>query len=156
MSIGEELDFIREQLTIQQFRYGDKLRYTLDVPEALHSLQIPKMLLQPLVENAANHGVAMKRGSGLIEVSVRLDSGRLYLSVRDDGIGMDELTLLELHEVLSKPPGTATQYVGLKNVYDRLRLSYGDEGVFALESTAGLGTQIAISLPIPDVPIGGA
>ncbi|MCE5342150.1 MAG: histidine kinase [Eubacteriales bacterium] len=142
----DELVNIDEHLKIQQFRYGDKLRYRIDVAPDVMNIVMPKLLLQPLVENAVTHGVAMKLGGGTVTVSGRREKDTVILSVEDDGVGMDELTREELRQTLHLGTRANLHGIGLKNVYDRLMLYYGDKARFDLISAENEGTRVTLTL----------
>lgn len=88
IALDDELGFLKRYLAIQQIRFGDKLRVTLDVAPGLHNAAVPSMLLQPLVENAIRHGISRRASGGNIVVTVRLQSPLLVITVRDDGVGL--------------------------------------------------------------------
>ncbi|MEG2623165.1 MAG: ATP-binding protein, partial [Clostridia bacterium] len=108
-------------------------------------VQVPKLLLQPLVENALFHGIAPV-GQGMIKVLARLAEGRLWLSVSDDGAGIPPEVLRQL---LAGQLHSARGYnqIGLSNVNDRLTLFYGEASRLVIESIAGKGTTIGFSIP---------
>jgi len=89
VELGSEIRHVRSYLEIQQVRYRDILEYEIDIPEELSRCRIPKITLQPLVENALYHGIKNKRGGGRIKVTGRLEADGVYIDVTDDGIGMD-------------------------------------------------------------------
>ncbi|MEA5015389.1 MAG: histidine kinase [Candidatus Limiplasma sp.] len=147
--LAEELAFVQEHLEIQKFRYGEKLAYRMDVPEELLNTPIPTMLLQPLVENAANHGVAMKHGKGSIGISACIQGERLCIRVADDGVGMDEIQLEELRASLANRACPEDgKYIGLKNVHDRIKLTYGEGAAFLFDSKKGVGTEVTLLIPL--------
>ncbi len=144
--LREELENIEEHLQIQQFRYGDKLRHVIQVEEELLTMEVPKIILQPLVENAVTHGVAMKSTGGTIWVRGYRKDGATLLEVEDDGAGMDEVTKEELWQTLHSPLYSGTRCIGLKNTYNRLLLFYGDAAEFTFDSNENQGTRIRITL----------
>lgn len=145
ITIREEESHIRSYLQIQQFRYQDIMDYEIDIDEEIYPYSIPKLTLQPLVENALYHGVKNKRGKGLIKITGKKVKNRIYLTVEDDGIGMTEKELDKLRRGVYRiqneedPSG-----FGLANVNQRLQYYYGEEyGVF-FESEEGKGTQATV------------
>lgn len=144
--LQDELLYIDEYLQIQKFRYGDLLRYVVNVEPELMNLHIPNLLLQPLVENAVTHGIAMKSGGGTVTICGRRDMGKIILSVEDDGAGMNEVSQEELRQSLSRPVGQAGPCIGLKNVYDRIRLYYAEKARFIWESKEGEYTRMTLIL----------
>jgi two-component system sensor histidine kinase YesM len=160
ISVGEEVEHVRNYLVIQQMRYSDILEYDIDVPTELRSIPILKMTLQPIVENALYHGIKNKRGKGRIRIAGTAHrDGTLRLSVTDNGIGMGEEKLGELRRLLDDPPfpggeGEPDGGYGLLNVQRRLRLYYGSRFGVTIDSREGLGTQVEVAIPIP-IPIQG-
>ena len=150
ITLEEELRFVEEYLQIQRFRYGERLHYTIEVDDSLWQLEIPNLLLQPLVENAVIHGVAMKAGGGTVSVSARDEGRMIVFTVHDDGAGMSELEQEELRQSLSRPTGAPGPCIGLKNVYDRLTLCYGGHARFAWESHENEFTTMRILLEKED------
>lgn len=143
-TLQEELRFIDEYLQIQRFRYGERLHYHMDVDDALLQLEIPSLLLQPLVENAVVHGIAMKSCGGTVSISAKKQVGQLVFTVHDDGVGMNELEQEELRQRLSHPAETYGPCIGLKNVYERLRLYYNGTATFEWDSQENEHTTIRI------------
>ncbi len=133
--LGEELEFIRRYLEIQQLRFGDRLASELAVEPTALAVRVPNLVLQPLVENALEHGVA-GRGRGRIRLTGELRGGRLLLAVEDDGAGLDA--------------GGASFGVGLENTRARLEQQYG--GDFGLELALGDGGGVVARLDLPAAP----
>lgn len=144
VTVSEEINHIRSYLEIQQVRYRDIMEYEIDVDPSVEKYKLPKLTLQPLVENAIYHGLKPKRGKGLISVRGSADDGRVFLEVKDTGAGMDEEHLQMLRTKIMNEDTTS---FGLVAAYKRLRLLYGDEFDFDIVSEAGEGTTIVISFP---------
>ena len=152
ITVGQEVEHVREYLVIQEIRYGDILRYTIDVDEAMHQRRMLKLLLQPLVENALYHGIKSRRQGGEITVKGRLlPGGGLRFEVRDNGMGMTAETLEQLRAGLSarKPPETSGY--GLYNVSRRLQLFYSNTRL-EISSRYDGGTVVAFTLPPKEEP----
>lgn len=147
IALRDELRFVEEYLQIQKFRYGDRLHYRLDVEQQLLQTEIPNLLLQPLVENAVIHGIAMKSCGGTVSIAVQTANEQISLTVHDDGAGMNELEQEELRQSLSRPVGISGSCIGLKNVYDRLQLYYNGKAAFLWESRENEFTTMKILLP---------
>ena len=147
ISIREELAHVRSYLEIQQVRYQDILRYEITVPEDLYEYKIPKITIQPLVENALYHGIKNKRGQGTITVSGKRNENGFVLYVRDNGIGMTQERLKEVRAGIQKLSYTGKEIYGLYNVNERIRLNFGETYGISIESTYGEGTCVSISLP---------
>ena len=147
ISIREELAHVRSYLEIQQVRYQDILRYEITVPEDLYEYKIPKITIQPLVENALYHGIKNKRGQGMITITGKSKENGFVLYVRDNGIGMTQERLKEVRAGIQKLSYTGKEIYGLYNVNERIRLNFGETYGISIESTYGEGTCVSISLP---------
>lgn len=146
-TVRAELEGVRDYAAIQQYRYPDRFELCMDVDEAALDVGVPRMLLQPLVENALFHGVLPNVRFGSISVIVRMDHASLYLEVRDDGIGMDEPTLKRYCSQGART-GTAHMYsIGLYNIRERLILLYGNAYALEVSSRPGAGTSVHITIP---------
>jgi two-component system sensor histidine kinase YesM len=147
VTVREELQHVRSYLEIQQIRYQDILKYEIDVPESLYGYEIPKITVQPVVENALYHGIKEKRGGGTIRVEGSEDENDLFIRVIDNGMGMDEERMAEVIRGLSDKNPEAKKIYGLYNVNERIRLGYGEEYGISMESAYGEGTTVTIHLP---------
>jgi two-component system sensor histidine kinase YesM len=149
ITVNEEIKFIEEYLSIQKFRMQDKLEWCLEIsPEAL-SYKMPKMLIQPLVENAIYHGISMKKEKGKLCLSVYIDQEFLVVVVDDNGVGMKAPVLNEIRQMLgSNDINARDSHIGIKNVFDRIQLYYGNKGSFEIKSEYLAGTRIELKLPL--------
>ena len=138
---------VRSYLEIQQIRYQDILNYEIAVPEELFDYQIPKITIQPIVENALYHGIKNKRGGGTIVVSGKDEGETMLIQVKDDGKGMKPERLKEINKDLTGAKLENTAIYGLYNVNERIRLSFGEEYGITVESTYEVGSCISIRLP---------
>ena len=147
--VGEEFDFLRTYLEIEQARFGERLRVDLEVDPAVANSVIPSLILQPLVENAIKHGLAPKPGGGMIRVRATSGEGFLRLTVEDNGAGWrgasyDDLKATGFESPRQMPgPGG----VGLRNVVERLRTMYGDRARLDVRARAGSGAAVIVSIP---------
>lgn len=141
VTLGEELTTLDRYVEIQSIRFPGKFRLEKDIDEAALDVQVPKLMLQPIVENAILHGFADTGGS--IVVTARLGDTELELTVTDDGCGMSEESLR-----LFREGGRAGEHLGLRNVDAILRLHYGDAYGLRFPPVSGRGTCVAISLPV--------
>lgn len=133
VTLGEELAFLDKYLAIQQLRFGERLRYSLDAPDALLSARVPGLLLQPLVENAFKHGLAHRAQGGAVRVGVAMADNRLAMTVYNDGPPLR--------------PETARAGIGLANVAERLKGLYADDFSLDLRNHAD-GVEVRIVLPL--------
>ena len=144
VTMNQEQQHIRSYLEIQQVRYKDILDYDIQIDSAIGQCLIPKMTLQPLVENAIYHGIKPKRGKGLISVTGTLAEGRVTIRVSDTGAGMEPPELEKLRYQLENDEAAG---FGLVSSYKRLQLMYGAECAFTIDSRSGEGTAITIQIP---------
>lgn len=144
VTMNQEQQHIRSYLEIQQVRYKDILDYDIQIDDAIGACLIPKMTLQPLVENAIYHGIKPKRGKGLISVTGTLAEGRVTIRVSDTGAGMEPPELEKLRYQLENDEAAG---FGLVSSYKRLQLMYGAECAFTIDSRSGEGTAITIQIP---------
>ncbi len=144
ITVGEECQHVSSYLRIQQVRYKDILDYEIDVDESIFNCLIPKMTLQPMVENAIYHGVKPKRGRSKILVKGGIADGIVTLSVHDNGVGMDKDALEELRGRVFRDDHSS---FGLVAAYKRLCLVYGSDCIFTIDSELGEGTVITIRIP---------
>jgi signal transduction histidine kinase len=138
--LGKELELLRMYLEIQQTRFQDRLTVRVDVEPALADVLVPNLILQPLVENAIKHGIAVKPGSGHIEVHARRTGrDRIALRVADDGPG-------------PRASSHPQDGVGLRNTRDRLELLYPGEHLFELGGAPGKGFEVTLVFPLVHAP----
>jgi two-component system, sensor histidine kinase YesM len=142
ISIKEELDMVISYLHIQKIRFEDMFDVVYEIEEAIYDYKVVKNILQPLVENALNHGVEPKRGHGTIIIKAGEVEGKLFFSIIDDGIGMKAGTLEELREGRVERSGRSGYAV--KNIMQRIKSYYGDGCSFTIFSKQGIGTVITI------------
>lgn len=153
ITIREEKLHIESYLKIQQFRYQDVLEYEIALDEDLYDYTIPKLLLQPLVENALVHGIRNKRGKGHLFIRGTKKEDTIVFQVIDDGRGMDEEELARLRQCLADNNNNATDNggFGVVNVNQRIHIYYGEEyGVF-FESSREHGTTATVIVAAKDV-----
>jgi two-component system, sensor histidine kinase YesM len=142
VTVGEELNSIRDYIKIQNIRFGGKITLTIDVPRQITGNEIIKMTLQPLIENAVYHGIqnSLKK-AGIITISGEVQDGRILLDVTDNGGGIEES---RIESLLRQESGG----YGLRNVDQRLKLFYGDEYGLTVRSKIGEGTVVSVRVPL--------
>jgi two-component system LytT family sensor kinase len=145
--LRQEMDFLRRYLEIQQIRFQDQLRVTIDVPDDLLDAAVPSLLLQPLVENAIKHGVTPRAEGGEVSVRVARDDGDLHIAVRDDGPGLPASSQ-------HPPAGSPGSGVGLANTRARLVQLYGDKHRFTVGNHPDGGALVELSLPFREAAEG--
>jgi signal transduction histidine kinase len=132
-TLGEELERANAYLEILKIRMGTRLSTQVDVPEALHAMPFPSMMLQTLVENAIKHGLESKPGGGTVWIRATTGNQEVSVTVADDGRGFN-----------AESSGTG---IGLKNVRERLRLAYGNAARFSIAANFPSGVAATITLP---------
>lgn len=153
IALREELQFIRAYLQILRLRQGEKLRTEIKCPEFLEGCMVPRLVFQPLVENAFIHG--LQSGGGEIKIGVKREQNDLVMHVSDNGVGMTAAEVERLIASIKSPPesnsseayGMSTHGLALGNIYRRLLLEYGSDSGFHLESVPQVGTIVEIRLP---------
>ena len=146
VTISEEIDIVKNYLKIQQARFADMFSVQYDLDERCANYKILKLVLQPLVENSFYHGIRPKGEYGTIIISTRLMEDCIRLTVEDDGTGMTEE---DLHKILDSKIGRDNNSsFGLRGTIERLRIFYGNDDGFKIESKAGVGTKVTISIPV--------
>ncbi|MDD3361269.1 MAG: sensor histidine kinase [Hespellia sp.] len=147
VSIKSELLHVRSYLEIQQVRYQDILQYELQVPENLEPYRIPKISIQPIVENALYHGIKNKRGVGKITIGGAMKADYLLLWVKDDGIGFTQERLSQIRARIHDRKATGKENYGLYNVNERIRLNFGEAYGVSIESVYTEYTIVSVKLP---------
>ncbi len=132
-TLADEFALIGDFLEVLEVRMGERLQVAIDLPADLGAIEVPAMLLQPVVENAIRHGLEPKVEGGRIELRARREGGTLVLEVADTGVGFGEAT---------------AGGVGLANIRERLRLAHGDAARLSIRANAPQGTIVAIELPV--------
>lgn len=142
VSLQEELEFLQKYVEIEQTRFQDRLTVKFDIEPDTLDAEVPRLILQPLVENAIKHGVSPRSGPGLVRISARQSEGTLHLEVSDDGVGLSPAGRARLHNG-----------VGLSNTRARLECLYGgDQRLEFSEPAAGLAVRI--QFPFRTLPLG--
>lgn len=154
ISIKEEEQHISSYLEIQEVRYRDILEYNIRIDSELYDYQIPKLSLQPLVENALYHGIKYKRAKGYIHISGEKRGELLHLTVSDDGVGMDETELRKLQSEMERPCSETERGFGLANVNERIRMYFGAGYGMKITSEKGKGTIVELTIPAIEVDEG--
>jgi hypothetical protein len=133
--LGDEVQFLQQYLSIQKARFADRLQVSFDIPTELFPMQVPSLILQPIVENAVKHGIAKRARGGCLRVTASRSDGQLTLCVYNDGPALPE----EWEKTNSG--------IGISNVRARLRTMYGDGFGLSLRNH-GSGVEVSLSIPI--------
>ncbi|KHF41587.1 hypothetical protein LQ50_02445 [Halalkalibacter okhensis] len=150
VTLLDELSVVQEYFYIQKTRFDDRFDFSVNVSEECHTLKMPILTLQPLVENAFIHGLEPYEQKGLIEIEGYSEGDHIVLKIRDNGVGMEQETSKRLLDKLSersyKSSGHSTG-LGVKNVLRRLELFYQGNETVVIDSEVGRGTTIELTLP---------
>lgn len=169
-SLGHSIDLAKDYFAIEDWRWPGRFRLKLSIEPALLNAKIPRLIVQPLVENALSHGLEGKSGHGTLTIEAKLDGGDLSIVIADDGIGIDAEKLASIKENLAKAEQGALDFsvdlaqespaalktisernggngIGLLNTHRRLWLIYGKGYGLAIASAAGAGTTVTLRLP---------
>ena len=146
--IKEELKYVEYYLSLQKERYEDRLTYTIDIEdEELTDCEVPRLSIEPLVENAVVHGLEVSDKEGKVEVSIKAAGKDILIHVKDNGVGFDP-AILKLSDTRLNPDGTLTrEKVGVKNTDRRIKMMYGDKYGLNIKSEINEGTDIEIKVP---------
>ena len=144
ISLQEEEKHVLSYLSIQKTRYQDRMDYEVHIPESLYDYAIPKLTLQPLVENSIYHGIKLQREKGIISVTAMDLGDKIELIVKDNGAGMSEERLEEMRKAIES--GEKIGF-GLRTVHERMQLLFGEEYGLTISSTEGVGTTITAVIP---------
>lgn len=148
LSIKEEIGILKKYIEIQQMRYGNRLRVHYEVDEAIYIYEIPKFILQPIVENAIIHGISKNNNGGDIYLRGKLENTKVILEVLDNGVGITKEALEKFEKGKNISSGQGLNGIGIENIYERLNIVYGlDYGMSITQSPNGIGTLVTVILP---------
>lgn len=147
VSVEEEVSYIREYAKIIDYRFMGKIDVDIEMEDAVKEKRVIKLMLQPLVENAVFHGLEQKLEDGEVNVFIHMHGeDHIMFVVEDNGCGIEPARLVWMRDNLDSRP-TGQKGIGVANIYQRLKLFYGDDVVFQIESRLGEGTRITIIIP---------
>lgn len=144
-SLLTEMDFIEKYIFIQNYRMEKKIDYCLEASETVLSHQILKLLIQPIVENSIIHGFETTTDNKIIRVTITKQADLLHIAVLDNGSGISAEDLADLRKYIYSIDDRSS--VGLRNVYLRIKLAYGDRANLLISSTEGVGTEVTLIVP---------
>ncbi len=142
--LSKELGFIEIYLSLEKFRFGDKFNYEINVKNGAEECSVPKMIVQPIIENACRHGLQGVTRDRLLVIEADLCGNVLSVRVKDNGKGIPAQKLIELREGLAEEDFAG--HIGMKNVYRRLKLYFGDRADMSISSEENSGTEIIITI----------
>jgi two-component system sensor histidine kinase YesM len=142
--LKEEMRMTEAYIIIQETRFQDQMSFSFDIDKNLYDVKVPPMLIQPIVENAIIHGLREKDKGGIISITIKEQNNFIYISIRDNGIGMD---IGRVNNLLSEVKNESTG-LGVFNVKKRLELYFDRNDLFEIKSQRGKGTEVIIFIPI--------
>ncbi|MBA4698357.1 MAG: histidine kinase [Ruminococcus sp.] len=157
VTLEDELANVENYYIIQKYRFGEKLQLKIEYGDDLSvlSFKLPKLILQPIVENAVYHGIENKLGQGTLKIQVNYTAKRLLIKISDDGMGIEKETLEELNtKLLTNSLEDITESkqkkggIAILNVNNRIKLLYGEEYGIFIQSLRNVGTDVQIVLPV--------
>ena len=153
VTIQEEIAFIQMYLKIEKFRFREKFSYALKIDDEVLNCKIPKMSIQPLVENACEHGIQAIKSNGLVQVVVEKRGENIYVKIEDNGVGMNEKDIETIFDNIGNSKRSGS--IGIKNVYRRLKLYYGEGLQFEIKSEINSGTAVDFTIPCNSIEAKG-
>ncbi|RAV20768.1 cache domain-containing sensor histidine kinase [Paenibacillus contaminans] len=154
ITLAEELEHVNRYIKIMSHRYRDKIEFKCEASAAALTCIVPKITLQPIVENALYHGIKLRSGKGTIAIEAAVERDELRITVTDDGIGMDEEGLARLSAHIAKNEAPGADYgkggYGLQNIQQRIAMLYGSQYGLAIASAANEGTSVTIRMPVQE------
>ena len=158
VSVEEEIQNCETYFKIQQYRFGERVQLTIEYNnedrEEIFACRIPKLTMQPILENSIIHGTECKLGTGHLKIYLERTGKRLLIRISDDGVGMDAKSLAKMNERLEKSAGAMSHQepehkggIALVNVNNRIHLLFGEEYGLHVFSMPGIGTDVEITLP---------
>ena len=144
VTLEKDIKYIKDYLKISQFRHGKRLTYSIDVSERSKEAIIPKLMIQPLIENSLNHGYTQQDMK--IEIVSKVEDEHLIISVIDNGVGFDKVRLQEINDILESEHNES-EHIGLYNVHRRIMLQYGKQYGLRIDSIKNKRTKIDLILP---------
>lgn len=146
IDVKDEVEHARSYLVIQKIRYKNKFEYSINVQEEAYEHKTLKLILQPIIENAIYHGINKIHEKGKIEINVEVKDDKLLFKVEDNGFGIEKEQLKKILD--SEPANKRTSGVGLKNVHERIQLTYGADYGVKIKSRIEVGTIVTIIIPV--------
>jgi len=146
VTVADELQQVKSYLAIEKARFGERIKFTLDIEPGYDQWPIPPLIIQPLVENAVKHGISVKEEGGSVSVVISKHNEELHIIVQDDGIGMDEKQSENIFRKSSINNNSLG--IGLKNINKRMEQIYGPQYKIVIDSTMESGTNIMLRIPM--------
>lgn len=146
-----EMEYVKQYLTLMQFKHPDKLKITLDIPGDVEQTPIQKLILQPIIENYFVHGFKKDRSDNELIICAANLGEKIEINIEDNGKGMSEDDLANLVQYINGEEGDEMKSIGLRNIHQRLKLRYGDQFGLSVKSSKNTGTRVTLSLPVDGI-----
>ncbi|SFL52269.1 two-component system, sensor histidine kinase YesM [Gracilibacillus orientalis] len=147
VTVKEEVRLIQSFLEIQQYRFADKMQYSIHLAEAAEHILIPNMTMIPFVENASIHGIEPLKTNGNINVTIKIDTNHLHCRIEDNGTGIEKGIYNEMIDSFEEDEMVG-ESIGIRNVYQRLKMYYHDDFELKIETEQGQGTTVYLKIPV--------
>ena len=151
VTVAEEIEYIRNYLKLMNIRFDYEIYLSLNIPDSIYAQQIPKMSLQPIVENAIYHGIEQMAEDTNIYIKGLIEGNDCIIEITDAGRGMSEEEVARLYKKISgeiETTGGSGNGIGLKNVQDRIKMNFGEEYGIEIASKLGCYTKIMVRIPL--------
>lgn len=149
VKLKDELAYLEQFIYLQKIRYQNLFDYETNIPEELLDAQLPKMILQPIVENSVLHGVVEKEGGGKIRIDAEAHNDELWLHIWDNGVGMTKEQIAAIMDRMEEDPRTRENvHIGLQNVRSRLHMIYGARHDIQIDSQPDVYSHILLRIPL--------
>ena len=145
ITVGQEIEILNYYINIQKIRFEERLDFRMEIDSKYNNVKIPKLILQPIVENSINYGLENMMGICIIKLHAKENGDGLEIIIEDNGPGIDEDILQKIEKGQVPPKGLG---VGLKNIDDRIRIIFGENHGICINSKNGQGTSVHICIPI--------
>ena len=143
-----ELEMTKAYIDIQKYRFKDKFEIIYNIPDEALSIPVIKIILQPIIENAIQHGIEPALHDCMLYIGCSVSDDIMTIEIRDDGVGIGEESLRKIKEILDTPHYEANAYVGIYNTNARLKLQYGSDYGISIDSKENDGTIVTIKMPV--------
>ena len=147
VTLAQEVEYSKIYVNIQKKRYDHKFEAIWNIPEELMNCKLIRVILQPLLENAIYHGIEPFEGNGIIDISAKQIGDMVYITVSDSGFGMTEEEVENITRILEENEIKENRHIGLSNVHQRLRLTFGEQAGVVIKSELNFGTSVTIAVP---------
>ncbi|MGD6940994.1 sensor histidine kinase [Cytobacillus gottheilii] len=143
-----EIEYVKQYLTLMQFKHPDKLQVQFDIPDVVEQTPVTKLILQPIIENYFIHGFKKDRSDNELIIRAANVGEVIKISIKDNGKGMSDEELTNIVQHINREEGDEMKSIGLRNIHQRLKLRYGDEFGLSVISSKDTGTLVTLTMPV--------